>query len=376
MQIKVQKQQIPWAMAAGRALLGPVLVAGELSGWSGPMMAWLVVSALVSDIFDGILARRWRCDTAGLRLLDSMADTVFYVCAAIALWIGQPQVLRANAALLVALLTLEATRFSIEFAKFGKPASYHSYLAKSWGLVLAIALVGVFALQHTNPLLPVALAMGIGCNLEGLAMSLALPVWRRDVKTLRAALSLRRELCGARPTGSLFALKGFFAVLGAGLFALSLAARPAFAIEPGHAAYSGGTAGVATDTSGTLDTTSPAMLIFRYNQPNGSPGQIAIDYTKIRSIESRHDVVRHLGFLPALTVGLVAARQRHYTLSITYADSADVMQVAIFEVAQREQTTLQRIVKARAPQSCTVTEFSNSCAVRPVTVNSVTPVVK
>ena len=30
-----------------------------------------------------------------------------------------------------------------------------------------------------------ALVLGIACNLENLAMSLVLPVWRRDVKTLR-----------------------------------------------------------------------------------------------------------------------------------------------------------------------------------------------
>ena len=113
MQIKFSKKQIPWVMSAGRALLGPVLIAGEACGWSGVMTAWLVVTALVSDIFDGVLARRWHCDTAAARLFDSMADTVFYVCAAIALWIGVPQVWRENAALLAVLVGLEAVRFEI-----------------------------------------------------------------------------------------------------------------------------------------------------------------------------------------------------------------------------------------------------------------------
>ena len=100
MRIKIGKERIPWAMAAGRALLGPALIAGERCGWNSLMLAWLVVAALASDIFDGVLARRWRCDTAGVRLFDSMADTVFYVCVAIALWIGHPHLLRANAGLL------------------------------------------------------------------------------------------------------------------------------------------------------------------------------------------------------------------------------------------------------------------------------------
>ena len=127
MQIKAQKEQIPWAMAAGRAVLGPVLVAGAISGWNGVMMAWLVGTALLSDIFDGVLARRWKCDTAGVRLFDSTADAVFYIGAGVALWIGPSPVLRANAGLLIALLALEAARYVVEFAKFGKPAHvYHT----------------------------------------------------------------------------------------------------------------------------------------------------------------------------------------------------------------------------------------------------------
>jgi CDP-diacylglycerol--glycerol-3-phosphate 3-phosphatidyltransferase len=194
--MQFKKEQIPWAMAAGRALLGPVIIAGEACGWSGLALAGMVVTALVSDIFDGVLARRWRCDTAGLRLFDSMADTVFYVCVAIALAIGQPQIWRDNAALLAALLALEATGFGVALAKFGKPASYHSYLAKVWGLAMAIAVTAAFASAGASALMPVALALGIACNVEGLAMSLVLPVWHKDVKTLRAAGRLRQQLVG------------------------------------------------------------------------------------------------------------------------------------------------------------------------------------
>jgi CDP-diacylglycerol--glycerol-3-phosphate 3-phosphatidyltransferase len=196
--MKFRREQLPWAMAASRALLGPALIAGEKCGWNGMTLAWMVVTALLSDIFDGVLARHWRCDTPGVRLFDSMADTVFYGSAAIAVWIGQPALLRENAGLLATLLALEGVSFGLNFAKFGKPASYHSYLAKAWGLTLATAVVAAFAFQQGSPLLPVALALGIICNLEGLAMSLALPMWRKDVKTLNAAWELRQQMVGVR----------------------------------------------------------------------------------------------------------------------------------------------------------------------------------
>jgi phosphatidylglycerophosphate synthase len=183
----VGRESIPWAMAAGRAALGPMLIAGAGCAWSPLMLAGIVVTALVSDIFDGVLARRWGCDTAGVRLFDSMMDTVFYLCVAAAMWVGRPEVLRGNARLLGGLLALEVVRFGFDLVKFGKAASYHSYLAKTWGLVMAVAVTAVFATGHTNGLVPVALGLGIACNLEGLAMSVVLPVWRRDVKWLGAA---------------------------------------------------------------------------------------------------------------------------------------------------------------------------------------------
>jgi hypothetical protein len=54
--MKLRKESIPWAMAASRALLGPVIIVGERCGWSGVALASVVVTALLSDIFDGVLA--------------------------------------------------------------------------------------------------------------------------------------------------------------------------------------------------------------------------------------------------------------------------------------------------------------------------------
>ena len=143
--MRITRETIPWAMAAARATLGPLVIAGERCGWNGLALAAMVITALLSDIFDGVLARRWRCDTAGVRLFDSMCDVAFYACVAVALWIGQPRIWHQNAALLGVVLALEVMNFSVAFMKFGKPASYHSWLAKTWGLLLAAAAVAALA---------------------------------------------------------------------------------------------------------------------------------------------------------------------------------------------------------------------------------------
>jgi phosphatidylglycerophosphate synthase len=189
----LDKRYIPWVIAGARAVLGPILIAGAECGWNGLALAGIVVAALVSDIYDGVLARRWKCDTAGVRLFDSMADTVFYLCTAVALWIRRPELWRSYWGLLVGLLGLEVLRFAFDFAKFGKPASYHSYLAKAWGLVMAVAVIISFATRLGSWLVPVALILGIMCDLEGLAMSWVMPLWRKDIKTLGEAWRIRER---------------------------------------------------------------------------------------------------------------------------------------------------------------------------------------
>jgi hypothetical protein len=81
----------------------------------------------------------------------------------------------------------------LEIAKFGKIASYHSRLARCWGVVLAIAVVSALAFRGGTLLLDAAMLVGIACNLEGIAMSLVLPVWTRDVPSFRRACLLRHQ---------------------------------------------------------------------------------------------------------------------------------------------------------------------------------------
>src|SRR5580658_236105 len=124
MRMAMWKRMVPWMMAAGRAALGPVVIAGERCGWNGVVLAGVIVAALLSDVFDGVLARRWKCDSAAVRLFDSMADNVFYVGAAVALWMRQPQLMRSFEAPIGIVLGIEVFKFVFDFVKFGKPSSY------------------------------------------------------------------------------------------------------------------------------------------------------------------------------------------------------------------------------------------------------------
>ncbi len=157
-------------------------------------MSAIVLVALVSDIYDGVIARRLHCDTASLRVADSLVDTAFYLGVLCALWMRKPDVVRLEWPLLAALLTLECVRYGVDLKKFRRSASYHSYLAKAWGLTMAVALILVFASGAGGVLLAAALILGILSDVEGLIISALLPRWQHDVKTIGRALTLRRAM--------------------------------------------------------------------------------------------------------------------------------------------------------------------------------------
>jgi CDP-diacylglycerol--glycerol-3-phosphate 3-phosphatidyltransferase len=187
------KTTVPWSMVIVRALMGPGVVVLAMWGAAGWVLSLVVIAMLVDDIADGMVARRFGTDTPKLRLADSCADTVFYLGTAVAMWMRAPLALRENAWLIATLFALEGGRYVLDFAKFGKAASYHSYLAKAWGLALALAIVCVLARGGPVWMVTVAVGLGVVVNLEGVAMSLILPRWQNDVKTLVVARRIRAD---------------------------------------------------------------------------------------------------------------------------------------------------------------------------------------
>jgi len=352
------RQFIPWAMAAGRALLGPVVLFGECCGWSGATLAAMVVAALLSDIFDGVLARRWHVDTAAVRLCDSMCDTVFYACVVIALW---PRIWSFQKGWLIALLLLEAANIVFALAKFRRPVSYHSYLAKAWGLVLATAVIATLVSPSAGVMMRLALLMGIASNLETMAMSLMLPIWYRDVKTPRVAWRIRQRLYGkpmSRPQEQRIPVLRTPTTQQATRIAVLVVAVVSLAIpsvasaQAPKAVYYGGTAGLAVNTEGSFDTASPTALQFNYRRPDGAVGQLAMTYDAIRGVEPHTEQVHHLGALPFIAISLVAHPLERHLIIINYADANGLAQVAVFEVAKRDQAVLVSVVNARSPRGC------------------------
>ena len=179
-----------------RLLLAPVLVWLLNAGAPGMVFAGVVMVAFVSDYFDGVIARRLGVASAELRHFDSRADLVFYATAAWAVWRLHPDVVRSVAVPGLIVIALDVVRHIFDFAKFGRDVAYHAWSSKVWGLSLALALVLLMGFGVSQPFVGITVILGLIAQIEGLLISVALPVWTHDVPTLIHALRIRNTPAG------------------------------------------------------------------------------------------------------------------------------------------------------------------------------------
>jgi phosphatidylserine synthase len=146
----------------------------------------------LSDIFDGIIARRLGVSTAQLRQADSWADICLYLSIAASAWLVYPKIILDFRVPFLLAIAAQLTLFTVSLIKFQKFPSFHTYTAKIWGLTLLAATISLFGFANPS-LLWLAIALCLINSLEEIVMTLILPEWQCDVLSLFDALNLRRK---------------------------------------------------------------------------------------------------------------------------------------------------------------------------------------
>jgi CDP-diacylglycerol--glycerol-3-phosphate 3-phosphatidyltransferase len=183
---------VVFALTAFRAALAPVLLLladRRAPGWS---FVLCLTAAFLSDVYDGVIARRYGVATPGLRRFDSIADTLFYLTVIGVAWWLYPEAMHRMIVGIALVVALEVLRYLFDLTKFGRETSYHMWSAKAWGISLFAAFVAI--LGFSNPkLLPIAVILGIITDLEGFLASVLLLEWAHDVPSVWHAWKLRQQ---------------------------------------------------------------------------------------------------------------------------------------------------------------------------------------
>src|SRR4028119_1933344 len=183
-------QFLPAALVILRFFIGPLLLLNALDGKTDAWFIVAFVTAFLSDIFDGVIARRLGVSTASLRRADSWADVCLYLCVGVSAFLVHPDVVIAFRKPLSVVMGIQLIWWVVNLAKYGQPASYHTYSAKAWGVTLFVATIALFGFGYGGLTLNLAIAVGIIHTVEEIAMTLILPQWTHDVLSIVHALRL------------------------------------------------------------------------------------------------------------------------------------------------------------------------------------------
>lgn len=185
---------IPQLLILFRLLLAPILLglAIFLGETAKPTILVLMYLGLLSDILDGIIARKQNISSASLRRMDSQADMVFWLSIGLATWILFPQLISSNSFSISVILAMEASCYLISFLKFKKETCTHAFLSKMWGLSLLAAFSSLIGFNHAGFPFHLAIVLGLISHLDRILITLILPKWTHDVPSAYHAYLIRK----------------------------------------------------------------------------------------------------------------------------------------------------------------------------------------
>lgn len=187
-------KHIPVALIISRLLLAGLFIVTSLCRIE--LSSWLVIGlfsyALLSDIFDGIIARRLNVSTPFLRRLDSFVDQVFWLSAAVAMFIKCPGFWQEHSRKIILLLCFEAFTYVVSFWKFRKEVATHAIASKIWTLSLFATMVQVMVSCHSDLLFEICFYGGVMTRFEIIVILLFLREWTNDVPSFYHAVQLRQ----------------------------------------------------------------------------------------------------------------------------------------------------------------------------------------
>lgn len=188
------KTKIPIALIILRMVIGFLLIFLSIKHVDHyPVIAISILSiGLISDIFDGIIARHFKVSTEFLRRLDSTADQLFFICIAIATYIQHPVFFKTNAFLLAVLALAEGLAYLLCFIKFKKEIATHTIGAKIWTLFIFATLIQVMIQGESTVLFSLFFWIGMVTRLEIIAILVILKNWTNDVPTVYHSVLLRQ----------------------------------------------------------------------------------------------------------------------------------------------------------------------------------------
>ncbi|MFS4428812.1 CDP-alcohol phosphatidyltransferase family protein [Chryseobacterium sp. S90] len=188
------KSKTPVILISSRLIIGFIIISLSLIKIENHKEIAIVLLSigLLTDIFDGIIARYLNVSTQKLRRLDSTVDQIFFILVGISTYILCPEFFKINAYKIIILVGAEVLIYLVSFLKFRKEVATHSIGAKIWTLFLFGTLIQVILDCQSVILFNLCFWIGLLTRAEIIAILLILKKWTNDVPSVFHSIQLRK----------------------------------------------------------------------------------------------------------------------------------------------------------------------------------------
>lgn len=186
-------KKLPYLLIAIRFCIAPIVL--SLSYFKGEESRFLILVlmyiGLLTDIFDGIIARKTGVSSEKLRRLDSQTDLIFWLSLGFSSYILNPELIKGEWEGIFLIFIMEALCYIVSIWKFGKETCTHAFLAKMWGLSLLIAFTYLIGWQEVGWAFYVTIGLGLISHVDVILIMVILPKWQYDVPSSYHAWKIR-----------------------------------------------------------------------------------------------------------------------------------------------------------------------------------------
>ncbi len=174
---------LPNFLSLYRLVIAPYLIYLALNN-EKLRFANLLLISFATDILDGIIARKFKSTSSLGSRLDSAGDTITFIAGLTGLLKFEEHFLLEQKNMLIFALVLYLFRLLFSVARYKKPSSFHTYLAKAAAILQATFFLTVFYFGLNKIFFFTTLIISILVSVEEIILIMFIPEWTTDVKGL------------------------------------------------------------------------------------------------------------------------------------------------------------------------------------------------
>ncbi|MEQ8910323.1 MAG: CDP-alcohol phosphatidyltransferase family protein [Vicingaceae bacterium] len=178
---KLSRLNIADWISVSRVIFSSLLI-GLIVNDYRTIFQWVLLVALFTDALDGFIAHRLKIVSPHGAALDSFADAyLFLVCVGAVIYFETDFIIN-HINFIVPAMGIYIIQLSLAYFKYGKPSSFHTYLAKTAALIQGSFFLVLFFYEAVEWLFYLTIAISLLETVEEITLIFILPKWKADVK--------------------------------------------------------------------------------------------------------------------------------------------------------------------------------------------------